>query len=275
MTQRAARRWLLILPLAGSASVAPIALPAQTDYYNTDDGRPLQTEDAYVLERYAFELQLAPLRLERSRGGIHDWLIEPAIAYGILPRTHIEIGLPIAFVDAGESGTSAGLSGLDISVMHNLNVETRTLPAFGLAAHVLAPVGGLAADATYASVKGIVTRTVSRVRLHLNGQYTFGDEPGSRGEGNSGELSRWFAGLAVDHALALRSMLIGGEVYAARPIFDDADVEWTAAAGIRYQLDPYFALDAGIGKQLNGDARPWSVTLGLARAFAVRALMPR
>ena len=46
---------------------------AQTDYYNTDRGRPVQIEDAYPTERYAFELKLAPVRLERARGGLYRW----------------------------------------------------------------------------------------------------------------------------------------------------------------------------------------------------------
>lgn len=37
-------------------------LAAQTDYYNTDAGRPVQVEDAYATERYAFEMKLAPVR---------------------------------------------------------------------------------------------------------------------------------------------------------------------------------------------------------------------
>ena len=31
---------------------------AQTDYYNTDRGRPVEIEDAYPTERYAFELSV-------------------------------------------------------------------------------------------------------------------------------------------------------------------------------------------------------------------------
>src|SRR5947199_3663291 len=52
-------------------------LPAQTDYYNTDRGRPLQIEDAYTTERYAFELKLASVRLERVNGGQYNWDVEP------------------------------------------------------------------------------------------------------------------------------------------------------------------------------------------------------
>ena len=88
---------------------------AQTDYYNTDRGRPVQIEDAYVTERYAFELKLAPVKLERERGGVYNWGVEPEIAYGIFPRTQIEIGLPLVYREAGPQRTS-GIAGLEFSI---------------------------------------------------------------------------------------------------------------------------------------------------------------
>lgn len=268
-----------VFTLSGTVSAAHGA-GAQTDYYNTDAGRPVRIEDAYPTERYAFELQLAPVRLERGRGGIYNWGVEPEIAYGILPRTHVELGFPLAFVDSGSEGRRSGLTGLDFSLLHNLNAETRTLPAFGIAAEVLAPVGGLAPDRTYGSLKGLATRTYRWARFHANGQYTFGDatEPSSSpaGDASSGtaEIARWLAGLAIDRTLPLRSMLVTGEVYARQPIVEDTDLEWNVGAGVRYQLDPHFALDAGVGKRLTGEDQAWFVTFGLARAFAIRALMP-
>src|SRR5688572_23274403 len=48
-------------------TVSPAA--AQTDYYNIDSGRPVRIEDAYPVERYAFEAQVAPLRMERRDDG--------------------------------------------------------------------------------------------------------------------------------------------------------------------------------------------------------------
>ena len=260
----------------------PVSGVAQTDYYNTDRGRPITVEDAYPTERYGFELQIAPLRLERARGGTYNWGLEPELTYGILPRTHLEVGVPFAYADLGGSRRRAGVAGIDISVLHNLNVETRTLPAFGLAGQVLAPVGGLAADRTYSSAKAIATRTYRWARFHVNGQYTFGSTPEREAEGETEaagpgavELSRWLAGLAIDRTFPLSSMLITGEVFARQPIDRDEDVEWNAGAGIRYQVNPYFALDAGLGRRLTGDDQSWFVTFGLARAFAIRALMPR
>ncbi len=259
----------------------PVAVAAQTDYYNTDSRRPITIEDAYATERYAFELQLAPLRLERLGGGVYNWGLEPEFAYGIAPRTHIEVGFPLVYADLGASQRRVGLAGIEASLLHNLNVETRSLPALGIAADMLAPVGSLGPDKTYASAKAIATRTFTWARFHVNGQYTFGAAPVPNADGtaNAGagavELSRWLSGVAIDKTFPLKATLITGEVFARQPINSDEAVEWNAGAGVRYQVNQYFALDAGIGKRLTGEDKSWFFTFGLARAFAIRALMPR
>jgi hypothetical protein len=247
---------------------------AQTDYYNTDAGRPVTIEDAYPVERYAFELQAAPLRLERQRGGVYQWAIEPEIAYGLLPRTQIEIGFPLAYVDNGLQSRSFGLAGIDASLLHNLNVETATLPALGLAVDVILPVGSHAPSRAFVSGKGIVTRTFGFARVHVNGRYTFGAAPESEADAGIEELSRWTAGVAIDRTFPLRSMLITGEVFAAQPLSNDDEIEWNAGAGVRYQWSPRLALDAGLGKGLTSEENSWHFTLGAAYAFAIRALMP-
>lgn len=265
-----------LILVAGSPSRAS----AQTDYYNTDRGRPLQVEDASPTERYAFELQLAPLRLERTRGAVYSWAVEPEIAFGILPRTHLEVGVPLAYVDrARTSERVAGAAGIEISVLHNLNTETETLPALAIVGDVLAPAGGLGPDRAYPSVKAIATRTYSWLRFHVNGQYTFGKEPGVAtgtsvtGTGGIAELSRWWGGIAVDKTLPLRSMLIGAETYARQPIVPGEKVQWNAGTGIRYQLSPEWAIDGGIGGRLTGDDRGWYATFGTAYAFGLRSLI--
>jgi hypothetical protein len=253
-------------------TLAPVPLAAQTDYYNTDAGRPVRIEDAYPVERYAFEAQVAPLRLERSDAGTYHWEIEPELAYGIFPHTQVEVGLPLLFRDAGGTGEEFGLAGIDVSVLHNLTVETRTLPAFAVAASVALPVGNFAPDRVYPSVKAIATRTFSFARIHANGEYSFGSAPDDDVE--VGEASRWMAGVAVDKTFPLRSALLIADVFAEQPLHDGEDLEWTAEAGMRYQLNPFFALDAGIGRRLTGEERGWFLTLGAARAFAVRSLIP-
>lgn len=266
----------LLTAIFASLSASPAVSSGQTDYYNTDRGRPLTVEDAYSTERYAFEIQLAPLRLERTRGGVYQWGVEPELAYGILPRTHIEVGAPLSYVDVSGS-RKTGLAGIELSVLHNLNTETSTLPAFGIVGDVLLPGGHFGPEDAVMSAKAIATRTMRWARFHVNGSYTFGSEY-SGGETNSGagrvELNRWLAGLAIDKTFPLRSMLIGAEVFAAKPLLDEESVAWNTAAGIRYQLTPYFNIDGGIGKRLTGDERSWFATFGLSRAFAIRSLFP-
>jgi len=256
----------------------PVSLGAQTDFYNTDGGRPITVEDAYATERYAFELQLAPLRLERANGGQYTWEVEPELAYGILPRTHVEIGVPIAYVDRGLAGKTIGAAGLDISMLHNLNAET-SIPALGIAGELLLPFGGLAADNAYFSAKAIATRTFTWARFHFNGRYTFGDSPGTNAgvigsDEGAAEVSRWLVGLAVDRSFPLKSMLVTAETFVSKPVVIGEEAEWNAGAGIRYQASPHLAMDAGLGKRFTGDDQGWFATFGLARAFSVRSLMP-
>ena len=250
------------------ALIAPDA-SAQTDYYNTDAGRPITTEDAYAIERRAFEIQLAPLRLDRRQGGAYEWGLEPEVAFGILPRTQVELALPLIFAEHGGE-RSAGIGGIHLSALHNLNTET-SIPALALAADVLIPVGSLAPDDAYPSLKAIVTRTLSFARFHANGRYTFGDEPALAPGDDAhalAELSRWTAGIAVDRAFPLRSFLLTAELVARQPIVEDADVEWDTGAGIRYQVGPRLAADAGAGYRLTGDDG-WYVTFGAALALGL------
>jgi hypothetical protein len=252
------------------ALLAPAAF-GQTDYYNTDAGRPIRVEDAYPVERRAFEIQAAPLRLERARGGVYHWGIEPELAFGVLPRTQIEVGFPLAFIDAGGGDRTAGLAGVDVSALHNLNVET-AIPALGVAAGVLLPAGGLGPDKAYPWVKGILTRTFTWARFHVNGEYTFGSRPtATAGDESAGvaELPRWLAGVAVDRTFPLRSTLVTAEVFAREPLVEGEDVEWNTGAGIRYQLSPRWALDGGFGRRLTGDDQAWYVTVGGAYAFGL------
>ena len=124
-------------------------------------------------------------------------------------------------------------------------------------------------------MKAIATKTLPAVRFHLNGQYTFGNREPARdrstvavGRGGA-ELSRWFAGLAVDHTVPLRSLLVTGELVARRPLADAAAMAWHTAGGVRYQVAPRLAVDGGGGYRLTGDDEGWFLTFGAAVAVGL------
>jgi len=172
----------------GAAALALVLLAgratAQTDYYNTSVGRPLRIEDASPVEYHAIEFDVAPLRFESARGGLNRWSLHPETAIGILPRTQVRVGVPLAYLDA--SGTSArGVAGVEISMLHALNAET-SIPALAVAADVLLPVGPLGGDAAYGTLKGILTRTTPWARFHANAQVTVGpSETATTSQGSS------------------------------------------------------------------------------------------
>jgi hypothetical protein len=268
------RRIRATIHAAGLLTVAALsafrAAGAQTDYYNTDTGRPLRIEDAYATERYSLDLHLAPLTIARSRGGDYRWSVEPELAYGLLPRTQVELGVPVVWQAGGDS--PLGLAGVQLSALHNFNVETRTFPALGIRAGVLLPVGPLAPEQGHATVQGMATRTFRWARLHLNSAYTFGQAAVTYDA--AAGLTRWTTGMAVDRTFVLQSFLITGEVFASEPLASQGRTEWTLGAGIRYQLTPYTSFDAGISQQLEGSERATALTFGLARVLGVRVLPP-
>ena len=121
-----------------------------------------------------------------------------------------------------------------------------------------------------------MTRTYRWARIHLNGQYTIGDQLPATSAAAFGttelgppELSRWLAGAAIDRTLPLRSMLVGGELFARQPLVAGESVELNAGGGVRYQLSPTLAVDGGVGGRLNGEAKGWYVTFGTAYAFGL------
>lgn len=251
-----------------AALAIPIAAQAQTDFYNTDRGRPLAVEDAIVVERRAFELQAAPLRVERVARGVTHWGIAPELAWGVLPRTQVEVSFPLAVEDdAARDEMLVALAGIELEVLHQLNAETMGLPALAVGAGVHLDAGPLAPRRAVATLRALATRTHRWGRVHLNASYAPGealaaDDPGAA------ESSRWMGGLAVDRTFALRSLLVGADLTARESLLDDGEVEWRAGVGFRNQVSPRLAMDAGLFRRLSAGAPGWGLTVGGAYAFA-------
>lgn len=259
------RRVLAILG-AGLGLAAPAS--AQIDYRNLDDDRPTLIEDAYPIERYAFEL-LTPWRFSRDRLGGTMHAFVPELAVGAFPNAHFGLKLPVAGVSSG-TGREWGIAGLRVFGLYNFNTESRTLPAFSVRADLNLPVGRLAGEGTRVSIKGLATRSWGRTRFHVNGAYTFGAD---RMLGAADPANKWWYGGAVDRTLFRQSILLVGEVYALRHLSDDP-VQVNASLGLRVQLTPYLVFDAGAARRLRAEGPDLELTAGFSHAFAIAGFLP-
>ena len=242
---------------------------AQIDYRNLDDDRPVVTEDAYPVERYAFEL-LAPYGFESETGGAQHHVLAPEAAYGLARNAQVGLKLPFAGADEGR-GTDWGLAGLQIFGLYNFNTEARRLPALSLRADASFPVGSLAGDGSRFAIKAIATRSWGAMRAHLNVSRGFGSEDAlSVAE----PLSRWSGSLAADRTFFRSSLLLIGEVAVSQAI-RGAPTAVNASLGGRWQWTPTLVLDAGVTRRLRSGIGPdIALTVGLSHAFALRGLMP-
>jgi hypothetical protein len=270
------RRVLFPALVAGVLTLlGPGALVGQIDYRNIDDDRPTLTEDAYPIERYAWEV-LVPYRFERERDGSRVHSSELEIEYGAVMNAHVGIKALLAGVRIPAGGglpaqTDWGLGGLRLFALYNFFTEGPVLPAVSLRGDLGVPVGNLAGDAVRAMAKLIVTRSWGRTRLHLNVARGFGDEDAV---GAVEPLPRWFWGGAIDHTLFRQSVLLLGEVYAVETK-RAAPTEVNATVGARWQWSPTAVLDVGVSRRLRSAAGPdLALTAGLSYTFALPGLMP-
>lgn len=258
---------IVLLNVAGGARTSQ----AQIDYRNLDDDRPVLTEDAYPVERYAFELQL-PYAYERRSTGtqLHASVLE--LTYGLFANGQVGLHAPIAVQNEPSETAQWGLAGLRPFALYNFNTERASLPALALRADVSLPIGALAGDNVQLTVKGIATRSWGATRMHVNASRSLGSRPGRLPAVEA--ANRWVYSAAVDRTLLRKSMLLLGEIAAVRAI-DDADpVEWTVAVGTRYQFSPTLVVDAGLRRRLRATGPDIGLTLGVSHAFAVGAFMP-
>jgi hypothetical protein len=155
--------------------LALVTLPAhrsggQTQYFNLEAGRPTRVDDAVPTERYALDVELAPVRIERLDGGSYRWRAEPKLSFGALPFTEFELRVPYSGVRSRDrSGVREhGVASMALGMLHALNLETTHIPALALAAEAQLPVGTLAAPRATYSVKVLATKSRPAGRVHLN-----------------------------------------------------------------------------------------------------------
>jgi hypothetical protein len=154
----------LLVVLTSAASAYAI------DHKNLDEGRPLRSEDAYPIAHGEFAIE-AGMGFTLQRQGADRGLFPVELLYGPLPNLQVGIGTMLS-TDPHEIDDRPKSGDLRLSALYNFNQETLTLPAFAVKLGLDAPTG-VDAHGFGVEAKGIVTKSVERLSLHLNAGYEF------------------------------------------------------------------------------------------------------
>ncbi len=247
---------------SASLMLAAVALPAaaQKDYSALDDGRPVTTQDAYPVERGAFELTL-PVGL--AKGGA--WSALPELAWGATWNAMIGVKTPIT-LGTGD-GERIGVDGLGAFAMYNFNTESPTLPALAVRGDLSVPVGEHGDDGISGTLTLIATRSFGVWRTHLNLSHALGDPVAHSAAHPAG---KWQGSFAADHSVWRKSLLLVADVVASDP-GHQADIRWSSGAGLRWQWTPTWVVDLGGRWLFDDDA--FAVAVGFSHHFGIAALM--
>jgi hypothetical protein len=252
-------------------ALAPAAA-AQSDYRNLDPGRPLAVEDAQPLEFRAMEFSWTLPRYLRSGSGLWHLSFEGEYKWGIAKNTQVGVTSELG-VQRAAGRAVAGAADVQLHLLHNFNAETPRLPAIAVRPEFTIRAGGFGSQREHAALKWILTKTLGRNRLHLNGSYAAGP---TAAPGRGGDLvSRFFYGVGYERTLPLRFLVLLADVYARKPIDHDR-TQVVFDVGARVQLNPAWVLDAGIssGALRRSAGHDFGFTIGVSRAFSFRGLFP-
>lgn len=79
----------------------------------------------------------------------------------------------------------------------------------------------------------------------------------------------WLAGIAADHTLPLRSILLVADVFTERYESIGRPTDWTAELGGRTQISPRLVADLGLGRHFRGISPSWFATFGTTISLAL------
>ncbi len=155
---------------------------------------------------------------------------------------------------------------LRVGVIYNFNTETLTLPALAMSFEVDVPTG-VQSKGVDTNVTRILTRSVGRLRFHVNGSYTVHGSP--QYQERSG-MYRLVAALSypIGYPYRFRETLIV-DVYTQQSGLVDQSNHTGIEVGLRHQLTSRIVLDGGLGTELVGAADRVAITgtVGLSVGF--------
>jgi outer membrane putative beta-barrel porin/alpha-amylase len=220
------------------------------DHKNLDAGRPVRVEDAYAIADGEIALEAAAgFTLEREGPGRGVFPMEAL--YGAYPNLQLAVGTTLSTGPREIDGRPRS-GDLRLSALYNFNQETLVLPALALRLGLEVPTG-IGSQGVGVEVKGIVTKSIGRIAVHLNAAYQF--LTATRRDERDGVYELALGASYPVGAPWLTRLLLVGDVFAEQAARRaEAPIVGTEI-GLRYQLTPRFVWDVGVGTEFAGPRR--------------------
>ena len=243
--------------------VLAAAAPANAiDHKNLDEGRPLRLEDAYPIANGELAIE-AGAGFTLQRRGADRGLFPVELLYGPLPNLQVGIGSVLS-TDPHDIEDRPKSGDLRLNALYNFNQETLALPAFAVKVGVDAPTG-VDAHGFGVEAKGIVTKSVERLSLHLNAGYEF--ITSSREDERDGRYKLAVgASYPVGAPRFTRATLVA-DVFAEQSARHGEPTAVGTEVGLRYQVTPRMVWDVGVGTEFAGPAERAKFSLNTGVSF--------
>lgn len=215
------------------------------DHSNLDEGRPLRVEDAYSIADGELALE-AGLGFSIERRAEDRFFSPFEILYGAYPNLQIGFGTSFSTESDNEQ---AKFGDLELEALYNFNQETLRIPAFGIRVELNVP-SGVDSPGTGVILKGLITKSLDRLRVHANpaDQYLNGERDGKR----DNRLEFILGASYPVGAPGYTRLTVIGDVFTDVSVQrDDTNIVGTEF-GLRYQLTQRVVLDTGIGSEFAG-----------------------
>lgn len=251
--------------------VAGIALPvgAQEDFRSADPDRPTRVEDAGPIEMREWELEMGT-RAGFAEGPARELEALVELKAGVAPNLQLGIELEGVLESVGDLGTRSGIEGAGAHLLYGIARETPAFPAVAVRIDAATPgLGTLGRQDPQAGIKGILTRSFGRTRLHANGGYVVA------GGGDGGDY--WRLGLGTDHPIGLFSRAILADVYTEIPVTPGIDTRVWIDIGARFQVSNLSVVDVGLATRLDqwrDDRANLEIVVGVSRVFGFTPDVP-
>jgi hypothetical protein len=234
------------------------------DHKNLDEGRPLRLEDAYPISHGEIALEVGG-GFRVVRGGPDQGFFPIEVLYGALPNFQVGVGSTL-FTDPHEVDERPKSGDLGLHALYNFNQETISLPALALKLGLGLPTGVDAKGVTV-EVKGIITKSMERLSLHLNAGYEFFTDTRAEERDGRYEFALGFS-YPVGAPQFTRATLVG-DVFAEQAALRGDSTVVGAEVGLRYQLTPRIVWDVGVGSEFAGpsDRSRFSFQTGFSVGF--------